>query len=76
MAGLRSEDGHAEKISTGRQLKLYEALRRHDVTQFSYVPDAGHRICIDCSIEDKGAYSVALTTESRVRFRLGTLGHA
>ena len=76
MAGLRGEDGHARDISAGWQLELYEALRRHDVTQFSYVPDAGHRICIDRSIEDKGAHSVALTTESRVRFRLGTLGHA
>ncbi len=33
------------------------------MTQFSYVPDAGHRICIDRSIEDQDVHSVALTTE-------------
>lgn len=33
------------------------------MTQFSYVPDAGHRVCIDRSIADKDVYSVALTTE-------------
>jgi sulfopyruvate decarboxylase TPP-binding subunit len=38
-------------------------LRRHDVTQFAYVPDAGHRILIDRSLADPGALSVALTTE-------------
>jgi hypothetical protein len=25
---------------------LYDLLRRHDVTQFAYVPDAGHRVLI------------------------------
>ncbi len=62
-AAKMSEDEHAKEISTGWQNKLYEALRRHDVTQFSYVPDAGHRICIDRSIEDKDVHSIALTTE-------------
>jgi sulfopyruvate decarboxylase TPP-binding subunit len=33
------------------------------VTQFAYVPDAGHRILIDRSLADPGAHSVALTTE-------------
>jgi sulfopyruvate decarboxylase alpha subunit len=42
---------------------LYDLLRRHDVTQFAYVPDAGHRILIDRSLADPGAHSVALTTE-------------
>ena len=63
MAELRTEDEHAKKISAGWQHMLYETLRRHDVTQFSYVPDAGHRICIDRSIEDEDVQSVALTTE-------------
>lgn len=49
------------------QDQLYEALRRHDVTQFAYVPDAGHRVAIDRSLADsqanKGVHSVALTTE-------------
>jgi sulfopyruvate decarboxylase TPP-binding subunit len=42
---------------------LYDLLRRNNVTQFAYVPDAGHRILIDRSLADPGARSVALTTE-------------
>ena len=45
------------------QDELYDLLRRNDVTQFSYVPDAGHRILIDRSLADPDAHSVALTTE-------------
>jgi sulfopyruvate decarboxylase alpha subunit len=63
MAELKTEDAHAREISDGWQNQLYEALRRNGVSQFSYVPDAGHRICIDRSIEDKDVHSVALTTE-------------
>jgi sulfopyruvate decarboxylase TPP-binding subunit len=47
----------------GWQNELYDALRRNGVTQFAYVPDAGHRVCIERSIADKGVHSVALTTE-------------
>jgi sulfopyruvate decarboxylase alpha subunit len=42
---------------------LYDLLRRHNVTQFAYVPDAGHRVLIDRSLADPGVRSVALTTE-------------
>src|ERR1700704_4127097 len=45
------------------QDELYDLLRRNNVTQFAYVPDAGHRILIDRSLADPGARSVALTTE-------------
>ena len=45
------------------QDRLYDLLRRHNVTQFAYVPDAGHRILIDRSLADPGAQPVALTTE-------------
>jgi len=45
------------------QDQLYDLLRRNGVTQFAYVPDAGHRILIDRSLADRGAQSVALTTE-------------
>jgi sulfopyruvate decarboxylase alpha subunit len=45
------------------QDELYDLLRRHNVTQFAYVPDAGHRVLIDRSLADAGVYSVALTTE-------------
>jgi sulfopyruvate decarboxylase alpha subunit len=42
---------------------LYKTLRKHDVTQFAYVPDAGHRVLIDLSLADPEVDSVALTTE-------------
>lgn len=45
------------------QDELYDLLRRHNVTQFAYVPDSGHRILIDRSLVDPGAQSVVLTTE-------------
>ncbi len=63
MAATMTESEHAEEIATGWQHQLYDALKRHGVTQFSYVPDAGHRICIDRSLADKDVRSVALTTE-------------
>ncbi len=62
-AAKMTEDEHAREISTTWQNQLYEVLRRNEVTQFSYVPDAGHRVCIDRSIADKDVHSVALTTE-------------
>jgi len=45
------------------QNEVFAMLRRHDVMQFAYVPDAGHKILIDCSLADPGAHAVALTTE-------------
>ena len=45
------------------QDELYDLLRRYNITQFAYVPDAGHRILIDRSLADPGVHSVALTTE-------------
>ena len=45
------------------QDELYDLLRKHKITQFAYVPDAGHRILIDRSLADPDAHSVALTTE-------------
>ena len=45
------------------QDQLYDLLRRNNVTQFAYVPDAGHRILIDRSLADNEVHSVALTTE-------------
>jgi sulfopyruvate decarboxylase alpha subunit len=41
---------------------LYELLREH-VTQFCYVPDAGHAVLIDRSLADPNVHSIALTTE-------------
>src|ERR687884_1879304 len=47
----------------GWQDELYDLLRRNGVTQFAYVPDAGHRILIDRSLADPEVHSIALTTE-------------
>jgi sulfopyruvate decarboxylase alpha subunit len=45
------------------QDQLYELLRRNGITQFAYVPDAGHRVLIDRSLADPQVRSVALTSE-------------
>jgi sulfopyruvate decarboxylase alpha subunit len=45
------------------QGQVYKVLREANVTQFAYVPDAGHRILIDLSLADNDVHSVALTTE-------------
>ena len=47
----------------GWQDDLYDLLRQNGVTQFAYVPDAGHRVLIDRSLADPDAHSIALTTE-------------
>jgi sulfopyruvate decarboxylase alpha subunit len=53
-----------EGVGPGRwQDELYDLLRCNNVTQFAYVPDAGHRILIDRSLADTQVHSVALTSE-------------
>ena len=48
---------------TDWQEDLYRVLKEFEVSQVSYVPDAGHRVLIDKSLEDPGMHSVPLTTE-------------
>jgi sulfopyruvate decarboxylase TPP-binding subunit len=65
-AGVRQEGSAMDDGGNGRaswQDALYDLLRRHRVTQFAYVPDAGHRVLIDRSLADPKVHSVALTTE-------------
>jgi sulfopyruvate decarboxylase alpha subunit len=52
-----------ELMPAAWQDQLYDLLRRRGVTQFAYVPDAGHRILIDRSLADAAVHSVPLTTE-------------
>ena len=52
-----------EQTLPGWQDELYDLLRRRGVTQFAYVPDAGHRVLIDRALADPAARAVALTTE-------------
>src|SRR6201994_2776763 len=42
---------------------LYDLLRANGVTQFCYVPDAGHKVLIDRSLADPDVHSIPLTTE-------------
>ncbi len=48
---------------TDWQEDLYRVLKEFEVSQVSYVPDAGHRVLIDKSLEDPEMHSVPLTTE-------------
>ena len=43
--------------------EIYRVLREFDVTQFAYVPDAGHKVLLDLSLEDAAVHCVPLTTE-------------
>lgn len=43
--------------------RVYDVLKRHDVTQVSYVPDAGHTETINRFLDDEGVTSTVLTTE-------------
>jgi sulfopyruvate decarboxylase alpha subunit len=53
----------AEASAPDWQSELYDLLRSNGVTQFAYVPDAGHRVLIDRALADPEAQSIALTTE-------------
>src|SRR6516162_435823 len=53
----------ADEAPAAWQDQVFDLLLRHEVTQFAYVPDAGHKILIDRSLADARVYSVALTTE-------------
>ena len=52
------------------QGELYDLLKNEfDVTQFSYVPDAGHRELINRSIADPDVHSCLLYTSPSPRDR-------
>src|SRR3974390_3814316 len=57
--GIMTADG----MPPAWQDQVFVLLLAHDVTQFTYVPDAGHKILIDRSLADARVHSVALTTE-------------
>jgi sulfopyruvate decarboxylase alpha subunit len=63
----KQADGEAAEgdrsAARGWQQEVYDALRGHGVTQFAYVPDAGHSVLIDLSLADPAVHSLALTTE-------------
>ena len=49
--------------TTTWQEEVYGLLRKHDVSIFGYVPDAGHKHLINASIADPEVHAVSLTTE-------------
>ena len=61
----------ATTVTTGTQAatepawpaELYEVLRSHRVSQFGYVPDAGHKVLIDLALHDPEVHAIRLTTE-------------
>jgi sulfopyruvate decarboxylase alpha subunit len=62
--GVNMNEVRHQAIHAGSwQDEVYELLRRHDVTQFCYVPDAGHQALIDRSLADPEVRSIPLTTE-------------
>ena len=61
--GVGMNEASQSMAAGGWQDELYDLLRRHAVTQFAYVPDAGHQILIDRSLNDPDVLSVPLTTE-------------
>jgi sulfopyruvate decarboxylase alpha subunit len=55
--------GGGEDQSAAWQDEVFDLLRRHRITQFAYVPDAGHKVLINRSLADPDVHSIALTTE-------------
>ena len=45
------------------QNKLFQILKKENITIFTYVPDAGHKILIDNAIKDSSINAIALTSE-------------
>jgi sulfopyruvate decarboxylase TPP-binding subunit len=45
------------------QDQAYDLLRAANVTQFAYVPDAGHRTLIDRALADPDVHAIPLATE-------------
>jgi sulfopyruvate decarboxylase alpha subunit len=56
-------EARVEGEPTSWQDEVFDLLRRHRITQFAYVPDAGHKILINRSLADPDVHAVALTTE-------------
>lgn len=42
---------------------VYELLRANGITQYAYVPDAGHKTLIERALADRNVHAVSLTTE-------------
>jgi sulfopyruvate decarboxylase alpha subunit len=47
----------------GWQNQVFDLLRAAEITQFAYVPDAGHRVLIDRALADADAHAIPLASE-------------
>ena len=56
-------DSKGRSTDAGWQHQLYDLLRKHNITQFGYVPDAGHASLIDLFAADRQVISTVLTSE-------------
>src|SRR5690554_1585417 len=45
------------------QDQVYDLLKASGITQFAYVPDAGHKGLINRALDDRDVHAVSLTTE-------------
>lgn len=55
--------GSQAVTTAGWPADLYAVLRRHAVSQFGYVPDAGHKVLIELALDDPDVRAIPLTTE-------------
>lgn len=53
-----------ESDSATWQDEVYDLLRQHNITQFAYVPDGGHKRMIARALSDNEAEAISLTNES------------
>lgn len=56
-------EGSETAAGPGWPEDLYAVLRSYGVSQFGYVPDAGHKVLIDRAWSDPEVHAVPLTTE-------------
>lgn len=56
-------DGSETATAPGWAEDLYAVLRSSGVSQFGYVPDAGHKVLIELALNDPQVHAVPLTTE-------------
>ena len=52
-----------QKMNINWPLKIYEVLKKNNIRQIAYVPDAGHKSLIEFCQNNKNMNMVSLTTE-------------
>lgn len=61
---MQADPGGTERAAAKPwQDTVYDQLRAAGITQFAYVPDAGHKRLIELALADRAVHAVSLTTE-------------